>query len=157
MLQNASSSCFCSLNRFVATSKRRDEYLKTYEPEQEQDDDGKREGDDGIPRREYSEENSKEESGGESSDSANARITPVVKGEAQEGSRSAGMGQAPEEDGQEGVTPGGKDDSVAATVVSAAERSRIRQAERDLIEEQLEKEALALFQELRECTTYHDL
>ncbi|CAN0395611.1 unnamed protein product, partial [Hapterophycus canaliculatus] len=75
-----------------------------------------------------------------------ARVTPVAREGAQENSGRANAGPAD-----------GKENGVAAAAGNAAERSRSRQAERDLIEAQLEKEALALFFELRECTTYHDL
>lgn len=146
-----------ALDRFIEASKRRDEYLKTFEPEEEQGDDGDREGDEGGVSRESEATRKKiqEKTGGDSNGPDDARATPVAREEKKEGSRHTGP--APAEEGREGVTPVGKEDGGGSAVGNAAEESRRRQAERDLIEEQLEKEALALFHELRECTTYHDL
>lgn len=133
-------------HRFVATSKRRDEYLKTFETEQETDEEGDEisEGEAGTMR----------ETRGSTSETADARATSVERS-TQEG-RRAGTGTVEGKARNKQSSTAGKEGEIAAGG-NAAEAGRKRQADRDLIEEQLEKEALAIFQEMKECMMYHDL
>ncbi|CAM9591577.1 unnamed protein product [Ectocarpus sp. 8 AP-2014] len=141
------SPCKGIFERFVATSKRRDKYLKTFETEQEADDDG-----DGISE---GEAGTMRETRGSTSETADARATSVERTSTQDG-RRAGTGTAEGKARKKQNSTAGKEENVAA-VGNAAEAGRNRQADRDLIEEQLEKETLAIFQEMKKCMIYHDL
>ncbi|CAN0479074.1 unnamed protein product [Ectocarpus sp. 12 AP-2014] len=136
-----------SVSSFIATSKRRDEYLKTFETEQEANDEG-----DGISE---GEAGTMRETRGSTSETADARATSVERTSTQHG-RRADTGTAEGKAREKQNSMAGKEGNVAS-VRNAAEAGRKRQADRDLIEEQLEKETLAIFQEMKECMMYHDL
>jgi len=183
----------------VATSKRRDEYLKTFEPdEQEQEQEREQEREQVGERKEalhgtikegeetasknrnadadkVGSEGSSETSAPTSAPPADARVTTVGRtGTAvtamakkkttardDSGRRRASAtttAAAAGEGGRVGSTAEAEKKPVpTAAGENAAQEGRSRQAERDLIEEQLEKEALEIFNELKECMIFHDL
>lgn len=95
------------------------------------------------------------ENRGSTSETSDARATSVERTSTQDG-RRAGTGTAEGKARKDQNSTAGKEGNVAA-VGNAAEAGRKRQADRDVIEEQLEKEALAIFQEMKACMIYHDL
>ena len=140
-------------DRFVATSKRRDEYLKTFEPETQEGGD--------VEDGEHVSQGAAAadakagsgESNGEDSAAADSAVTTIGR----TGSASDGRRASTAPPGEEG-SPGEKEkERVTAAVGNAAGDGLGRQAERDLIEEQLEKEALEIFNEMKECMIFHDL
>lgn len=135
-------------DRFVETNKRRDEYLKTFEPEEQEDGDSE----DG----EEVSQKKPAEAKGNDGEAADARVATVGRVESRDG-RRAGMTPAGAQGRGEESSPAGKDRGGAKAVGNAAKERLDRQAERDLIEEQLDKEATAIFNEMKECMVFHDL
>lgn len=141
-------------DRFVTTSKRRDEYLKTFEPEGEQEGEDVEEGEEIF----LGEAATDAKVGGvkrnnDDSATADSEVVTVGRtGTARDGGRT---GTAPS--GGEGLSGEKEKEHVTSAVRNAAGDGVSRQAERDLIEEQLEKEALEIFSEMKECMIFHDL
>lgn len=138
-------------DRFMESSKRRVEYRKTFEPEEQEDDDGE------------GEQNSQEKptavkvSDGEALGAREGATTAVGRVESRNGRRASAAPARAQERGEE-HSPAGKAGGGGTTVVGNAAKERLdREAERGAMEEQLENETLAIFNELRECMTFHDL
>lgn len=133
-------------------SKRRDEYLKTFQPEEQEGQDIE-DGEESSQREAASD--GKVSGGGDGSNNqdsaaADAGVTTVGRtGPAGDGRRAS---TAPA--GGKG-SPREKEERVAAAV--PAEAGLSRQPQRDLVNEQLEKEAAEIFNEMKECMVFHDL
>lgn len=141
-------------DRFVATSKRHDEYLKTFEPEKQEDEDV--EDGEHVSQGEAAPDakaGGGSESSSEESASADSGVTTVGRTETARGGRRAST--APP--GREGSSGEKEKERVATAISNAAGDGLSRPAERDLIKEQLEKEALEIFNEMKECMIFHDL
>lgn len=139
-------------DRFVETSKRRDEYLKTFEPEEQEEGDGE-EGEE-IFQKEATEAKVNRE--GDDDKAADASVVTVGRGVETRDDRRTSAAPAEGQGRGENNSPVGKG-KVGAVTGNAAKDSRDRQAERDLIEEQLDKEATVIFNEMKECMIFHDL
>lgn len=128
-------------DRYVETSKRLEEYLKTFDPEKKEDEDVE----DGqhISAREAAtdvEADGAESSNEGSTTSDSDRRTSTAP--------STGEGSPSEKKEME---------RVVAAVRNAAGDGLSRQAERDLIVEQLEEEAKEAYTEMQKCAIFHDL
>lgn len=132
--------------RFVKTSKRRDEYLKTFEPEEQED----REEGEEISQKKTTEAKSS------SGEAADARVSTMGRAESRNGRHASAAPAGAQGRGEE-RSPDGKGGAGATAVGNAAKDRRRQEAERDLIEEQLDKEATAIFNEMKECMIFHDL
>eukprot|EP00903_Cladosiphon_okamuranus_P018374 g16902.t2 len=138
--------CNGIFNRFIEATKRHQEYLETFKPEKQGGEDVK----DGhhISEREVAATTDAKAGGGEGS---NEGSTTVARTGATRDDRSASEA-AP---GAEGSPSEKKEEHVTAAVENAAGDGRSRQAERDLIDEQLEKESRKLFNEMKKCMEFH--
>eukprot|EP00752_Nemacystus_decipiens_P015157 g13502.t2 len=140
------SPCNDIFNRFVATSKRRDEYLKTFEPENQQGEDVE-DGEHISQGKATAAANAGGESNSQDSSAADSGVTTVGRTSTPRVGRRAST-TPPGERAFSGKKEKGHD---------TAGDGLGRQAERDLIEEQLEKETLQIFNEMKECMIFHDL
>lgn len=137
----------------MATSKRRDEYLKTFEPEGEQEDDDIEAGEQIVQGRAATDAKvGSGESSSEDSAAADSGVTTIGRTGTERDGRRASTAP-PKGEG----SPGDREEHVTTAVGNAAADGLARQAERDMIEKQLEKEALELFSEMKECMMFHDL
>lgn len=143
-------------NRFMATSKRHDEYLKTFEPENQENFDVE----DGEAVSEGEAAADARDAGGERNTGDTAAADSGVTNEgrtgpARNGRRSSTAPPGGEMSPDEGIEK--EKEHVADAVGNRAREDVSRKAGKDLTEEQLEKEMMEMYKEMKECMIFHDL